>query len=590
MRRFLPPLLLLTLYTFALPLPCYSQWIPLAEDTFTAGPTLDWDLVPSLTVVNPELRFENDTMVLSSGGPTSGDLGLAARLNYALPDNYRITYQFQVNGACGTVSTKILQTGDPWSASSTCYNIGYEPCSSLFWIEKFHNGDHQILASRTMETTPGTWYAFSLTKIGTRFVVRIDGFPYFSVQDYPTGLSGGTLHLIAANDGETVTYDDVHVEGIELDAEWILSPVNGHLYARTALSLIWQEQEAFANLLGAHLATIRTPEENAWIRNTFVGTLWIGFSDYEQEGNWIWSSGEPVTYTNWSAGEPNNADSGEDFAEMGSAGSWNDTRHYINRLAVIEASSDVQFSNVSIPQLPSSRSASWVDCDADGDDDLYVVRSQSPNVLLVNEGDAQFVENTPAVLDQNTEGSAAAWFDFQGDGTQDLYLSNYLTPNLQIWRFPTNENYVAWTSPSLAITGPSRGVSIADYDRDGALDIFLASSSASPNCLAHNNGLGSFLDASQGSILDNKSSLMGIWGDYDNDGDPDLYVVNWNYPNQLLRNDSGTFTDAATGAIANVGNGDGAAWGDYDGDGRLDLYVTCNGTPNLLLHNDGNGL
>jgi hypothetical protein len=93
------------------------------------------------------------------------------------------------------------------------------------------------------------------------------------------------------------------------------------------------------------------------------------------------------------------------------------------------------------------------------------------------------------------------------------------------------------------------------------------------------------------------------WGDYDGDGDPDLFVVNESGPltlsadevarsaahAHLYRNDGGRFTDVTQEAgLAVRGCGMGAAWGDYDGDGRLDLFVTRYGT-NLLFHNEGGG-
>ncbi len=94
------------------------------------------------------------------------------------------------------------------------------------------------------------------------------------------------------------------------------------------------------------------------------------------------------------------------------------------------------------------------------------------------------------------------------------------------------------------------------------------------------------------------------WGDYDNDGDPDLFLVNESGPLSdspeaaaaspahavLYRNDGhGTFTDVTEAAGLVVrGTGMGAAWGDYDGDGRLDLFVSRFGT-NLLFHNEGDG-
>jgi hypothetical protein len=84
------------------------------------------------------------------------------------------------------------------------------------------------------------------------------------------------------------------------------------------------------------------------------------------------------------------------------------------------------------------------------------------------------------------------------------------------------------------------------------------------------------------------------WGDFDNDGDLDLFVgFKADLPNRLYRNDNGRFTDVADAlGVADLTDTRAAAWGDYDGDGNLDLYVGFtrrSQTANRLYHNDGNG-
>jgi hypothetical protein len=89
----------------------------------------------------------------------------------------------------------------------------------------------------------------------------------------------------------------------------ITNPANGHLYYLLNANT-WTASEAEAIALGGHLATINDAAENQWIFRTFSsfsGTdrlLWIGFNDVAQSGTYIWSSGEPVTYTNWDGGQP----------------------------------------------------------------------------------------------------------------------------------------------------------------------------------------------------------------------------------------------------------------------------------------------
>jgi hypothetical protein len=108
----------------------------------------------------------------------------------------------------------------------------------------------------------------------------------------------------------------------------VLNPNNGHSYYLLSNDT-WTNSEAAAVQLGAHLVTVTDGPENQWLGSTFShfdGTdrsLWIGFSDRATEGNWQWSSGEPVTYTNWWPGEPNDLN-GEDYAYLSLDGTWND--------------------------------------------------------------------------------------------------------------------------------------------------------------------------------------------------------------------------------------------------------------------------
>lgn len=127
----------------------------------------------------------------------------------------------------------------------------------------------------------------------------------------------------------------------------IYNPDTGHFYdiVDSGTNGSWSEAENNAIALNGHLVTINDGSEETWLRNTFGRGIrfWIGFNDMASEGNWVWSSGEAVTYTNWNSGEPNNAmppPIGEDFAVLNwSSGRWNDWDHqryeyyYINGIA-----------------------------------------------------------------------------------------------------------------------------------------------------------------------------------------------------------------------------------------------------------------
>jgi hypothetical protein len=102
------------------------------------------------------------------------------------------------------------------------------------------------------------------------------------------------------------------------------------------------------------------------------------------------------------------------------------------------------------------------------------------------------------------------------------------------------------------------------------------------------NDGGSFSDVSAPPLDNGENGGAAVWGDYDNDGDPDLYLVNYLGTNRLFRNDrTAGFTDVTAAPLNDTGPGQGAAWADYDLDGDLDLYLVHYGTPNRMFRNDG---
>jgi len=114
----------------------------------------------------------------------------------------------------------------------------------------------------------------------------------------------------------------------------VVNPANGHAYQLLSTQT-WTASEAEAVLLGGHLATINDSAENDWVFTTFGrfnGTarlLWIGLNDVQTEGQYQWTSGQPLTFTKWDPGEPNNASAGEDYVAIYYPGfrnvaTWND--------------------------------------------------------------------------------------------------------------------------------------------------------------------------------------------------------------------------------------------------------------------------
>ncbi|HSR66931.1 MAG TPA: FG-GAP-like repeat-containing protein [Acidobacteriota bacterium] len=120
------------------------------------------------------------------------------------------------------------------------------------------------------------------------------------------------------------------------------------------------------------------------------------------------------------------------------------------------------------------------------------------------------------------------------------------------------------------------GLALGDYDGDGDLDLYLANSAAqgAGGALFQNDGSGSFSDVSEGMGLDFEDrTLAALWGDIDNDGDLDLYLINAG-ANRLLRNDGRRFSDITSEAgVGDASWGLGGVFADSDHDGDLDLLV-----------------
>ncbi|MGH7495545.1 MAG: FG-GAP-like repeat-containing protein [bacterium] len=235
--------------------------------------------------------------------------------------------------------------------------------------------------------------------------------------------------------------------------------------------------------------------------------------------------------------------------------------------------------------------SSWGDYDNDGDLDAFITTWYGDtNPFFENTGNGAFTRiTTGSVATDGSFSEACSWGDYDNDGDLDLYVSNSGDVNATgpqrnfLYQNNGDKTFTKITAGALMTDLKfSRGMNWVDYDDDGDLDVFVANEENQTNDLYRNllkeNGTVGFDKLSAGNIVtDVASSWSGSWGDYDNDGDLDLFVANWgNQNNALYQNaGNGTFQKITAGVIVNDGGYSASSgWGDYDNDGDLDLYVT----------------
>jgi len=247
----------------------------------------------------------------------------------------------------------------------------------------------------------------------------------------------------------------------------------------------------------------------------------------------------------------------------------------------------------------------WADYDGDGDVDLYTASGYyRPDHLLRNDGAVHFADAThesKADLGMEARGYSALWSDFTGDGWTDLLVLNLHTPDLYYRNLGDGTFAEDATAAGIGNSFGKEGAVAGDFDGDGDVDLYVPLLAESErNLLYLNRGDGTFVERSSGSGADLPGVSRGsAVGDYDGDGDLDIYVTQGRGQGDVLLRNRGdaTFDDTSTEAgISVVSSGvRNAGFADLDNDGDLDIYVTCGGShddvdsPNVLLRNRGDG-
>jgi hypothetical protein len=288
-------------------------------------------------------------------------------------------------------------------------------------------------------------------------------------------------------------------------------------------------------------------------------------------------------------------------------------------------------------------SAAWFDYDNDGLLDLFVcsyvrygldtptscsgsrhgkryycvprIFEPTASHLFRNNGDGTFTDVGAATGIAGALGKALGVVatDVNNDGLMDLFVANDTAPNFLF----VNRGKERWEERGLAAEvafsangqpRSSMGVDAADYDGDGWQDVVVGNIDHEFSALYRNSRRESFTDEAQPNGIAAATQLLSVWGvklfDYDNDGWPDLFLVNghpddmvdgagtavrYKEPPLLFHNEAGRYRNvsAEAGPVFQKDlSGRGLAVGDFDNDGRVDVLMTNNGMAPVLLRNE----
>jgi len=239
---------------------------------------------------------------------------------------------------------------------------------------------------------------------------------------------------------------------------------------------------------------------------------------------------------------------------------------------------------IGLDKTSGGRGIAIFDYNNDGHLDVVIAGAHAGCSLYRNNGDGTFTDvSVGCGLDEAVNGFGITVGDYNNDGYPDVFICRlgFYGGEGELWRNNGDGTFTNVTHEAgVRCWGPSFSASWVDYDRDGFLDLFVATNLGglfdrkTDNRLFHNNGDGTFTEvAVKSGIRSMWPSIGHCWGDYNNDGYPDLFLSNAAGRSQLFRNNGdGTFTDvSAEAGFEEYAIASCAFWCDIDDDGWLDL-------------------
>jgi hypothetical protein len=491
----------------------------------------------------------------------------------------------------------------------------------------FQNGSHTASFKTTLQSNQ--WYHVALVEDGSRATAYVNGNPIGTNSISFGTASGLPLNLGGNGTGEFFKglLDEVRIWGRALSAGEIIRRYNRRLTpVEPGLVAYYTCDDGSASTLsnqaaggglngtingatptteGAPLGTYFTLNASAPLTAMRYST--VAWGDYNQDGRLDavvageWFPGSVTTYstylyanlpggfvlTNSFSGVFYGAVSLRDIDGDGDLDLTVAGESSTGEIArVYRRESDNSFTSLSPPLTGLSYAAlAWGDYDNNGTPDLLLAGGTQPNgfppltTLYRNDGSGGFAA-VPAGL-TNLTWAALAWGDYDNDGAVDLLAAGSAGAAFTTMLYHNQGGRLVLANTNFP--GVSFGsVAWCDYDGDGDLDFVLSGQQDGGAFLTRiyrNDGNGLFTPVFNGlTPLGGKSV---VWGDFDNDGRPDLVISGYtgtDYVTRIYRNDGNDVFTPIFDELPGLAN-PGVAWGDYDNDGRLDLLLAGQSGP-----------
>lgn len=235
-----------------------------------------------------------------------------------------------------------------------------------------------------------------------------------------------------------------------------------------------------------------------------------------------------------------------------------------------------------------AQGVNWIDVDNDGALDLFVAREEGPNLLLRNDGEGTLRRADAGALTEDVSQSVqGCWADYDNDGFLDVFVVNADSEPDVLYRNVDGTHFTPVQGPWQGLDNHGRSCAWSDADADGHPDLYVANAymrvgeatRTAPNYFYSNREGVSFARITDGEFVNYHAYSYGVsFADFDQDGDEDLFVsaIGRFDPNVLFENVDGSLFHPVRNSMLmrdRFGPVKGHAWGDYDNDGDVDLFV-----------------